>query len=158
MFFRSTVSEKVYSESLHRYLFFTIVSHYMSFKTVSVKESLGPLATLICLFTSMSTYDFLRSKVLEKVLSHWLHWYGISPVWIIICVIRLLAWENAFSQWVHWHGFSLVLVLICILCVLALPHWLHWCGSSPVSHHMYFKTTSMRESLSTLTTLMCFIH
>ena len=108
--------------------FFTSVSHYMS---VSVKESLGPLAILICLFTSMSTYVFLRSEVLEEVLSHWLHWCGLSPVWVIICVLRLLVWENASSQWAHWFGFSIVWVLICLLSVpalvKALPHLQHWC-------------------------------
>ena len=131
----------------------------MSSKTVSMRKILGTLATLIWLFTSMSTYVFLRSEVLEEVLSHWLHWCGLSPVWVIIWVLRFLVWENTFSQWVHCYGFSLVWVLICLFSVLALgkafPYWLHWCGFSPVWVIICLKTTSVRESLSILATLMC---
>ena len=135
IFLRTTASEKKNRKGCTGVFLFHQCESLNVF-SVSMKKILGTLATLIWLFTSMSTYVFLRSEVLEEVLSHWLHWCGLSPVWVIIWVLRLLVWENTFSQWVHWYGFSLVWVLICLFSVLALgkafPYWLHWCGFSPV--------------------------
>ena len=45
--------------------------------------------------------------------SHRVHWYNFSPVWVILCWFRSLIRENAFSQRVHRYGFSPVWVIIC---------------------------------------------
>ena len=83
-----------------------------------------------------------KSVVFEKDLSHWLHWYGFSPLCVSRCILRLyFAWNPYYnnnigidsphcvlsyvsinfytvkdlSQSMHWYGFSPLCVISCIL-------------------------------------------
>ena len=66
----------------------------------------------------------------------WLHWYGLSPVWVILSIARRLVSKKPLLQWLHWNGFSSVWVILCITRILvskiAVSHWLHLHGFSPV--------------------------
>ena len=66
----------------------------------------------------------------EKALSHWLHWYGFSPVWVLM-------WSN-----------------ICRKCLLTLTTLI--CCFTSVSPHMYLKIINFRESLAAMPTLIRF--
>jgi len=44
-----------------------------------------------------------------------LHMYGFSPLWILLCILRLPAWANSFSQTGHSNGFSPEWVRLCIV-------------------------------------------
>ena len=61
--------------------------------------------------------------------SHWLHLCGLSPVWIIVCLFKLIRCTDEKLHWLHSLGFSPVCVLMCFF---KLPfkaveylHWLH---------------------------------
>ena len=40
------------------------------------------------LFSYVNSHMFFREPLSEKALTHWLHWWGHSPVWILIWIIR----------------------------------------------------------------------
>ena len=51
-----------------------------------------------------------------KLLSHFEHWNGFSPVCVISCLIKLLDNEKIMSHFEHWNGFSPVWrVLLCFI-------------------------------------------
>ena len=103
----------------------------------------------------------LRWVLYEKVLSHWLHWCGSSPVCILICFTKLLLFEKTLSNWLHWYGFSSVCVLKCDLRWLLWKKKFHFAALIwfllSACHHMRFKIGSWGESLVTLAALMWFI-
>ena len=82
----------------------------------------------------------------EKAFPHWLHWYGFSPVCILIWIIRRLFLEKALLHWWHWYGFSPVCVLSCFVrsafCEKALSHWY---GLSSVCNFIWIVRESFRE-------------
>ena len=110
--------------------FFTSVSHYMS---VSVKESLGPLAILICLFTSMSTYVFFKIESVTKSL----------------ITLATLVWH--LTNVSHHMCFKITSLRESLFTMSTLA-WFY----ISVSSHMYFKCTCFSESLATQTTLVWF--
>ena len=61
-----------------------------------------------------SACGLVRLAFLERTLSSQIsHWYGLSPVWIRMCLVRLLDSENLmFPQISHSKGFSPVWVRI----------------------------------------------
>ena len=126
-------------------------------------ECLVTLATLIWFLPSMNPHVILKIPFWTKVLSHWLHWYGLSPVcmviWHVICPFH----EKDFLHWGHWYDFSPLYLIMCfvraILFVNALSHWLHsWYVSSPVcSLIRYVKWHFSGKSLIPLAALVWFI-
>jgi len=78
----------------------------------------------------------LRVDAWEKLFPHWVHVYGFSPVWILMCVLRFPLSVKLFPHWVHVYGFSPAWILMCLLkfplCVKLFPHWVHEYGFSPV--------------------------
>ena len=126
-------------------------------------ECLVTLATLIWFLPSMNPHVIIKLPFWTKVLSHWLHWYDLSPVcmviWHVICPFH----EKDFLHWGHWYDFSPLYLIMCfvraILFVNALSHWLHsWYVSSPVcSLIRYVKWHFSGKSLIPLAALVWFI-
>ena len=87
--------------------------------------------------------DFLRLLWSgTKCLSHTLHWYGFSPVWIHMCSFKFhVTRTKHLSHILHWYGFSPVWILKWVLRLCnwekRLSHILHWYGFSPVWIHMW---------------------
>ena len=83
----------------------------------------------------------------ENTWTHWLHWYGFSPLCVLRWVLRSLCFDHDLSHWLQWYVFSPVCVLkwnLRILCVgYVLLQWLHWYGFSHVCVliKMIFKMT-----------------
>ena len=129
------------SHYLHWYGFSPVCSYTWFFRSLCIVKSLShwlhwygflPECTFICFSGQyvlkrlhymgyidrvshhcVHTYEFLYHCV-EKALSHWLHWYGFSPVCSYICLFRSLCIEKALSHWLHWYGFSPVCSYICL--------------------------------------------
>ena len=70
-----------------------------------------------------------------------LHWWGFSPVCVLVCCFCLLESENDFSQKLHWYGFS--------------PVWDLWCLIKLVNWMNDFLHISHRWGLSPVWALMC---
>ena len=84
----------------------------------------------------------LRRILLIKALLHWLHWYLLSPVCIFICLLRVSCIENALLNCLHWYGLSSVCVIMCLL------RWLLVVNALLHSLHL--------KAFSPLWFLMCF--
>ena len=108
-----------------------IIKTYQSLSTIKCNCIVSPGCDPYCGFS----YMYIKT-VLQWFFSRRVHWYGFSPVWVLICVTRLLVLENALSHWVHRYGFSPVWVIICQSRLLfhgnAALHRVHWYGFSPV--------------------------
>ena len=67
---------------------------------------------------------------------HWLHWYGFSPIWVLIRDISWIFCEKALLHWLHWYGYSPLCVLKYHSRLLpiekALSQWLHLNSFSPL--------------------------
>ena len=75
--------------------FLPSVCHHVYCKIPFLYKRLLTLGTLIWLLPSMFFFMCsLRCPFWEKDLSHWVQWYGFSPVCVILCVIRWLFREN----------------------------------------------------------------
>ena len=59
-----------------------------------------------------SSYAGQDCPFVKKLFLQLWHWYGFSPVWVFICLSRILFCEKAFSHLLHWYGFSPVWTLI----------------------------------------------
>ena len=111
----------------------------VSYKISSDGKTFVTLVTFIWFLPSVYSHMLYQSSFLEKKkhLSHWLHWYGFSPVCILWCIIRfchilnhlslvVLVWffwsmcslvfrVKHFSHWLHWYGFILLCIIWCLL-------------------------------------------
>ena len=103
------ISEKALTHSLHWYGFspvWIILIHWLVhlFSWVCISEML---------FSSVYIHMiYNKKKYSVKLFSHSLHWYGLSPVCVLICPLRLL-------NGVHWLGLNL-----CFLwCLIELSQW-----------------------------------
>ena len=72
-----------------------------------------------------------------KLLSHWSHWWGLSPVCTrLMCTLIWLVVMLEKSHCEHLWGFSPEWVISCSLIFANLfeeyPHWPHWRGFIPV--------------------------
>ena len=63
-------------------------------------------------FLQSEFYDGFRCVFDMKALSHWWHWYGFSPVWVLWWYTSWYFHAKALSHWLHWYGFS--------------PEWVLW--------------------------------
>ena len=97
-----------------------------------------------------------------NILSHWWHWYGLSPVCFLICLIGWLLCENTLSHGRHWYGISSVWILTCLI---KITFMLKCLGSldalvrslSGVNPHMFYKSAILWEFPVTLPTLTWFL-
>ena len=108
---------------------------YLINKTTDVLERVSE-----CIYLHSNIgYNELKSHILkknlfpEKALPHWLHWYGCSPVYVLL---RSRSREKVLSHWLHIYGLSPVFVIKWAVRWLLdenyMSHWLHLCGFSPV--------------------------
>ena len=122
------------------------VCHHMPYKITIIWETHVTLVTNIWFISSVCLIIcIIRFSLCEKVMSHWLQWYGFSPVWVLIWPIRSLLVEKLLSHSLHWYSFYTVWVLIWPIrsvklsfTVKALSHSRHWCGFSPVCLFKWF--------------------
>ena len=92
-------------------------------------------STLIWLLTIVFINMFFKSLCIEKALSHWLHWYGFSPVCSYTWFFRSLCIVKSLSHWLHWYGFLPECTFICFSGQYVLKR-LHYMGYiDRVSHH-----------------------
>ena len=45
----------------------------------------------------------------EKDFLHWLHWYGLSPVWVLRCIMNCSFSEKALSHSLYWHNLKFII-------------------------------------------------
>jgi len=104
----------------------------LSLGTVLQKKHYSCRLSLLC------TLCLCCCKLLEwlKFLLHSEHLYGLSPVWTLMCLLRVPYSLNAFSHTVHLYGLSPVWTLIWMFCppdvLNALSHMWHLYGLSLV--------------------------
>ena len=82
-------------------------------------------ASLLCVSSQVQLF-------IEKLLSHFEHLKGFSPVWVLSCSFKELDLENHLSHFVHLNGFSPVWVFSCPAIEKFLSHFEHLKGFSPV--------------------------
>ena len=84
----------------------------------------------------------IRLHFSEKALSHWVHWYDLSPMCVQRSKFRLLVYEKDLSKWVHWYGLSPVCVLRSKFKLLVYGKDLsHWVHSYGLSPMYVLKCT-----------------
>ena len=66
-----------------------------------------------------------------KLLLHSVHLYGLSPVWTVMCLLRLPESLNALSHMWHLYSLSPVWTLMC------LSRWPNWLNSLSHIWHLY---------------------
>ena len=105
------------------------VNPHMFIKSTFINKGFITITTFVCSLPSMNPHMLAKN-------TYKLYWYGLSPVWVLICLSILLFLANAFSHWLHMYGFSPVWVLICLSTLFFLAkvfsHWLHLYSFSPV--------------------------
>ena len=84
----------------------------MFLKIIVSKESLMTLIAMIWFLLSMSSHISYKDIICVKVLLHWLHWYRLSPLCVLRCLIRIQFCVKALSHWMQWYGLYPVCVLI----------------------------------------------
>ena len=88
-----------------------------------------------------------------KGLSHYLHWYGFSPVCSYTWFFRSLCIVKSLSHWLHWYGFLPECSFICFSGQYVLKR-LHYMGYiDRVSHHCvhtydFFRSLCVEKALS----------
>ena len=102
--------------------------------------------------------DFKSSTCFESLATLAAYIYGIFPVWFIICSFINLLCLKDFSHWLHWYGFSPVCILMWVVrlptCVNAISHVaLIWSFPS-MNPEVSFKKNITYKSLITLATLI----
>ena len=102
----------------------------VSFKIPLCWKYFITLATLIWFFTCVSTDALIDYCFFLNTWTHWLHWYGFSPLCVLRWVLRSLCFDHDLSHWLQWYVFSPVCVLKWILRILCVEYvllqWLHW--------------------------------
>ena len=75
----------------------------MNCKIFCVPLRLITCITLVRFCSNMSTQIVIKITFFVKALSHWLHWYGFSPMYNLLRFNKLIL--NDLSQWLHWQIF-----------------------------------------------------
>jgi len=95
-----------------------------------------------------------------NALLHTWHLYGLSPLWILLCVTRCWACVNRLLQTVHWNGFSPEWLRLCAARArllwqhlphsvhLYLPLWIFICWHRPLWHKKRFSHWSHEYKFS----------
>ena len=113
----------------------------MSLQLVKPHKTVWTVSTWVWLCTSVNTYmkshitvclkhlptirTLIRSSVAVYIMLMWLqvhdclklllhseHWYGLSPVWTLMCLFRFPDTLNALSHMRHLYGFSPLWILL----------------------------------------------
>ena len=66
-------------------------------------------SSLRCVFLWVDSVDWKL-----KVRPHWVHWNGLSPVWVLTCLFNTLGSEKLLSHFEQLNGFSPVWILSCL--------------------------------------------
>ena len=127
------------------------------FVTMAALKWPSPMCVVVWYFK----YQFPKKKFSKQ-----LHWYGFSPVWILICFFLsqdkfCVCLENELKHvfsglslqlYLHWYVVSAEWTLECILKTLllakALSQWLHLYGFSPVWFFACILRCHLEKSLS----------
>ena len=153
---RLVLSEMELSHGLHNHSFSTMWVLWCSIAHFQY-ECLATMAAMIW-FSPVCVFRWQILLLWEKVLSHWLHWYGLPPVCVIWWLIIIVFCEKALSHWLHWYVFSPVWVMwwcvICYFSLKAISYLLQWYGFFSVWSHMVYEISIMWESLFTITALI----
>ena len=101
------------------------------FHTVAIFSSIFiKLVTFIRFFSGVYWYGFLLELGLRVVvllmvilqwLPQWLHWYGLSPGWVLLCIPRWLVRDKALSHWLYKYDLLDVWGQVVSLNVLYIP-------------------------------------
>ena len=60
-----------------------------------------------------------RWPLCENILGHSVHLYGLSPVWVRMCITKMLLNENPFGQCVHLKSFPPKWVRVIVVTLLS---------------------------------------
>ena len=108
-----------------------------------------------------SSYCVLSALFFKKTLSHWLHWYGFPPVYVLMFNSNTIFWETlATMATLIWfipgmRPHMSYMITICKESLITLVS-LTWFISSVYSH-MYFKFIFHWVSYATMAALVWFI-
>ena len=123
------------------------------------------LAKLIRILTSVSYYMHCKFFFRVKTMPHWLHWLGVSPVWILQCnEVSQISFNILFWHWLHCYCFALLYVLIWVIGLLFgmkdLSHWLNRLEFILLSAlwYLHYLITSNRVIIIKLTVLITKFH
>ena len=111
------------------------------------------LVKLIRDHTIVSSYMYCEFFSCEAM-SHWLHWKGFSPVWILRWTVRLIFLVTALSHCLHWWYFHPVWVFWCLLGFRLLQNPSHTGCIEMVS--LQYEVEVVLQNLSHLLHWQCF--
>ena len=134
------------------------------------------MATLIWFLPGAWPHMSYKITISKKALSHWLHWYGFSPVCVLMCILRLFFTEQAawvwflssMSSYMLWNDYnrsnqchigyidSFSLMYVIFQESLATMVTLIWFLLS-VWPHIPLKSSFPREKITTMATLTWFL-
>ena len=159
---------------LHRYVFSPVWTLACILKITFTCKSLVTMSTFIwfllsmifCMYLKMTSRKifvtmaalkwpspmcvvvwYFKYQFPKKKFSKQLHWYGFSPVWILICFFESGQILCVFRKWIKtcllWAILATIFALVCRLCRM-----------NPC---MYFKNTFTCKSLFKMTTFIWFL-
>ena len=127
-----------------------------------LRECLVTLDAMVSFLSSVYSHMPYKTTIILNDLLHWLHWYGFSPVWILIWDIRFQFFQKYIATlaaliWFlpsvtpHMY-FTFTIMWECLVTLVALVWFL-----SSVCPHMAYRTAIILECLVTLAALIWFL-
>ena len=90
-----------------------------------------------CTSTAFLSCDF--SHVTSKLVLHWVHSNGFSPVWVQYCDQKTQYFQRFISHWVHFNCFSFVWFQSCNIKTCTTLSALKWLFPSVSPQYCYIK-------------------